>query len=321
MKKLFLALAACAFTSSVFAETQWRFAASYGDETLHTKTIRYFAEQVKEGTAGEINIQVFSNQSLVKQNSILQATKNGKVELGEVLLSGYDNIHALWGIDSLPFISNSYDKAKKLWEISKKPISEDLDGMNLVLLYTVPWPGQNIYSKNAINSVEDFSGKNFRTYNDTTKKIASLLGANAKNVAYSDIVEKFSSGDLDIMMTSSSSGVGLKSWNYIKHYTKIDASFPKNMVFMNKAIFEGLDEATRKAIMESAKKAEKYGWDMSKSEHESSEALMSEKGINISESTKSLQQLLFRIGQKLDSQWRAKADAVSLKVMKEFRGY
>ncbi|MBS9777905.1 MAG: TRAP transporter substrate-binding protein [Gammaproteobacteria bacterium] len=320
MKKLFLGLVVCAFISNGFAETQWKLAASYGDDTLHTKTIRYFVEQVKESTGGEINIEVFPNQSLFKQKGILQATKNGKAEFGEVLMSGYDNIRWLWGIDSLPFISNSYEKAQKLWKISKKPISEDLNSMNLVLLYTVPWPGQNIYSKHAVNGSSDFMDKRFRTYDTATTKMASLLGAKPKNIAYSDVVNKFSAGELD-MMTTSSSGLDLKLWNYVKYYIKIDASFPKDMVFMNKTVFDGLDKATQKAIMESAQKAEQYGWDISKNEYESREALLSEKGMVITEPENSFKQLLLRVGQKIDSEWRQKADDQTLEVMKEFRGY
>ncbi|MBS9777904.1 MAG: TRAP transporter substrate-binding protein [Gammaproteobacteria bacterium] len=321
MKKLFLGLILYPFLSISVAAEQWRIAAGYADDTLQTKTLRYFAEQVKNNTKEQIDIEVFPNQSLYKQQAILQATKNGQVELGEIFLSGYDKIHAVWGIDNLPFIANSYEKAEKLWLLSKDEITSDLEKMNLVLLYAVPWPGQNIYSKDAIEDNSYFAGKNFRTYNAITAELASLLGADAKNVQYSDLAKEFSGGGLDIMMTSSTGGVNLKAWNYVKNYTKIDASFPKNIVFINKDIWESLDSNTQAAIKESAKQAEKHGWELSKSEQKNNELILSENGIEVSQPKKTLKQLLLRVGQKLDSEWRQKADDNSLKVMKEFRGY
>ncbi|MBS9778193.1 MAG: TRAP transporter substrate-binding protein [Gammaproteobacteria bacterium] len=321
MKKLLLALTACSFVSTGFAGTQWKMAAGYGDDTLQTKTIRYFADQVKDNTGGEIDIEVFPNQSLFKQKAILPATKAGKVELGEVFLSGYDKNHPLWGVDNLPFVANSFEKAEQLWKISRQAIAEDLEKMDLVLLYAVPWPGQNIYSKEAIESGSDLVDKKFRSYNDTTAKVASLLGGEPKEVEYSDISKEFSNGELDVMMTSSTGGVNSEAWNYAKYYTKIDASFPKNIVFINKATWEGLDDVVKQSIMESAAKAEQYGWELSKKEQESNESVLAEKGVAISEPSQELQQLLFRTGQKLDIEWRKNADERSLEIMREFRGY
>ena len=49
------------------------------------------------------------------------------------------------------------------------------------LLYSVPWPGQGIYTKEPLKSVADVKGTKFRTYSPLTARLAELLtslGAN-----------------------------------------------------------------------------------------------------------------------------------------------
>ncbi len=44
-------------------------------------------------------------------------------------------------------------------------------------LFAVPWPPQGLYTKKAINKVEDLKGIKFRAYNATLEAFANLVGA------------------------------------------------------------------------------------------------------------------------------------------------
>jgi TRAP-type C4-dicarboxylate transport system substrate-binding protein len=39
----------------------------------------------------------------------------------------------------------------------------------MTLLYSVAWPGQGLYTKNPLKSVDDFKGVKFRTYSAYTR--------------------------------------------------------------------------------------------------------------------------------------------------------
>ena len=56
-------------------------------------------------------------------------------------------------------------------------LEKKLQGRGLRLLYSVAWPGQGIYTKDPLKSVDDLKGKKIRTYSPLTARLAELLGA------------------------------------------------------------------------------------------------------------------------------------------------
>ncbi|MGL5001888.1 MAG: C4-dicarboxylate ABC transporter substrate-binding protein, partial [Casimicrobium sp.] len=60
-----------------FAQTTWRLASGYSDASFHTATLREFANDVARGTNGKLNIEVRSNNSLVKLAEIRNAVGSG----------------------------------------------------------------------------------------------------------------------------------------------------------------------------------------------------------------------------------------------------
>jgi len=69
---------------------------------------------------------------------------------------------------------------------------------------------------------------------------------------------------VDAMITSPSTGVSTKAWDFLSYFTHTQAWIPKNVVVVNKAAFNELDVATRNAILIAAKAAEKRGWEQPK---------------------------------------------------------
>ncbi len=318
MKKILLAVAIMSVALGASAEKQWKMATPYGAGQLHDKTNHYFAEQLAEKTQGKIQIEIYPGEKLVEHSQILAATRNNTVQLGEVLISRYGHRQPLWAMDSLPFLANSYEKARKLWAATRGPIAEDLDKKNLVLLYSVPWPGQNFYSKGKIDNIGYFEGKTIRVYNDVLAKVTKNLKAIPKRTKIKQGIE---SGKLDILITSPSTGVAYNMWEYMGHYTKVNAFFPKQMVFINKDEWGKLDATTQKAVREAAKSAEAYGWSLSKTEHAGKEAELIDNGMVSEEPNADVKQTLFRLGQKMVVDWRKKADKRAKDAMRLFRGY
>ncbi len=62
-------------------------------------------------------------------------------------MSAHENENPVFGLDSVPFVTASYDDAAKLWAAGKEQFSKALEEQNLVLVYSVPWPPQGFYFK------------------------------------------------------------------------------------------------------------------------------------------------------------------------------
>ncbi|THD75053.1 C4-dicarboxylate ABC transporter substrate-binding protein [Thalassobius vesicularis] len=302
------AFAVAALTLNAQAET-WDMPTPYPDATFHTVNVHDFAKDVAEKTGGKLEIKVHSAGSLFKHPEISKAVRSGQVPAGEFFLSLLNNDNPAFGVDSLPFLATSYDDAAKLWAAQKPVIDALLDAQGMMALYAVPWPPQGLYTTKEIKTVDDLKGLKFRTYNSTLEQFAALAGAAPTQVEVPDIPQAFTTGQVEAMITSPSTGANSKAWDFLSHYTDIQAWLPKNIVVVNKRSFRRLDEATQAAVLEAAAAAETRGWEMSRAETAEKVAVLKENGITVVEPSAELMAGLKAIGAQMLDGWKAAAGA------------
>lgn len=289
------------------AETKWDMPTPYGDSNFHTQNIAAFAKEVTEKTGGSLDIQIHSAGSLFKHPEIKNAVRKGLAPIGEVLISRLSNEDPVFGVDSVPFMANSYDAAWKLYQASKPALEKKLGEQGLQLLYTVPWPPQGIYAKKDINTIADLKGLKFRAYNAGTERLAQLAGAVPTQVEVPDLPTAFSTGRVEAMITSPSTGANAKAWDFLDHYYDTQAWLPKNMVIVNKAAFDGLADAEKAAVLAAAATAETRGWEASKTETADKTKVLSDNGVKVAAPSDALQASLKEIGATMVSEWEESA--------------
>ena len=248
MKTLLATTAALTLAASAALAENWDMPVAYPDTNYHTETAKAFAECVATGTGGEITITVHPNGSLFKGNEIKRAVQTGQAPIGERLLSAHQNENPVFGIDSVPFLATDFAASRKLWEAAKPTIEKILDEQNLVLLYSTPWPPQGLYFKKEVNSVDDMQGVKFRSYNPTTARFAELTGMLPVQIEAAEISQAFATGVADSMISSGATGYDMKVWENLTHFYQVDAWMPRNHVFVNKDIWEGVSEPNSNAI-------------------------------------------------------------------------
>ncbi|QPM90417.1 TRAP transporter substrate-binding protein [Pseudooceanicola algae] len=288
------------------AET-WNMPVPYGDTTFHTVNIREFASDVATATDGALEIEVHSAGSLFPHAEIKNAVRSRQVPIGEFLLSRLSNEDAAFGIDSQPFLATSYEEAMTLWEAQKPVITELMAEQDLMPLFSVPWPAQGLYTNGEIATVDDLSGLRFRAYNAALEQLATLAKAAPVQVEAPDIAQAFSTGQVEAMMTSPSTGANSSAWDYVNTYTAVDGWLPKNIVVVNKRMFDALPEDVQAAVMEAAAAAETRGWDMSAAEADEKKAVMAEHDMAIVTPTPELMEGLKGFGATMMEDWSASA--------------
>jgi TRAP-type C4-dicarboxylate transport system substrate-binding protein len=306
---LFAAMAASLIvaSASVSAQSKWDMATAYPDGNFHTKNNRQFADEVAKSSAGKLQIVVHSNASLIKMPEIKRAVQTGQVPMGEIAVSVLANESAIFAFDSNPFLSNSYEKASRLWQAAKPVIAKRLDAQGIQLLYSVVWPPQGIYAKKDLNSLADLKGSKFRTYSPTTSRFAELIGAIPTLVQQAEVPQAFKTGIVDAMITSAATGVDTQAWDYLSHFYDTRAMMVQNVVFANKATFAKLDAATQKALLSAAAAAETRGWKSSETENEAHLKIMASKGIRILQPPPKLLAEFEAVGRQMIDEWVKRA--------------
>ncbi len=291
------------------AATRWDMATPYVDATHHTQNIRQFAEDVKVATKGELEIVVHSGGSLIKHKEIARAVRSRQVPIGEVFMGLLGNEDPVYKLDNLPFLATDFDQAQLLYAASKSAIEKKLDKEGLMLMYSVPWPPQGIYSKHEINSVEDIKGVKMRAYSSTLSRLAVLLEATPTTVQTVEIPQAFSTGIVNLMITSPTTGVSSQSWDYVEHYTDVQAWIPKNMVIVNKRAFKRLDKDVQQALLAAAADAEQRGWEMARKETSLKTKALAENGMKVAQPSDNLMTSLKTIGATMANEWQEEAGA------------
>jgi TRAP-type C4-dicarboxylate transport system substrate-binding protein len=179
----------------------------------------------------------------------------------------------------------------------------------LTILFAVPWPPQGVYAKKELNTIQDLKGVKFRAYNAATERLAQLAGAVPTQIEVPDIPQGFATGRVDAMITSPSTGANTKVWDFLTHYYDTQAWLPKNIVVVNKAAFDALDEAKRNALLEAAKAAEARGWEASEQETATQTKTLADNGVNVAMPSEALAASMREIGETMTEEWLKQAGA------------
>jgi TRAP-type C4-dicarboxylate transport system substrate-binding protein len=318
LKKSLIAIALMTTTTG-YAATRWDMATPYPDATYHTKNIVQFADEVKQATNGELEIVVHTGSSLIKHPEIARAVRTQQVAIGEVFIGILGNSDTIYKLDNIPFLATNFEQAKDLYAASKAAIESKLDADGMMLLYSVPWPPQGIYSKKPVNSVDDIKGAKMRAYSPTQSRLAILLDATPTTVQNVEIPQAFSTGIVDMMITSSSTGVNSQSWDYLSNYTDAQAWIPKNMVIVNKRAFKRLPSEVQQELLETAKIAEVRGWEMAESETVVQTAALAENGISVAQPTEELMTSLKSVGGLMAKEWADEAGETGKAILAEYQ--
>ena len=314
-----IALALLLVPGAAFAQTKWDMPTPYSDGEFHTRNVKQFAEDLKKSTSGALEITVHSNNSLIKHPDILRAVSTGQVNIAEFLLGQFANEDPVFAADNVPFVAPGYDAAWKFYQAQKATLEKKLQGRGLKLLYAVAWPGQGLYTKDPIKSLDDLKGQKMRTYSPLTSRLAELLGCTSVQVQVSEVPQMFATGGMQAMVTSSATGTATKAWEFVKNYTKTNAWNPKNVVVVNQRAFVRLPKPQQDALVKAAQAAEPRGWEMSKAREKEGDETLAKNGVTVVDASPQLRTALSKIGQQMATEWEKSAGADGQAILKAYR--
>jgi TRAP-type C4-dicarboxylate transport system substrate-binding protein len=301
--------AALLIAAPAAAQTKWDLPAAYPATNYHSVNLQKFADAVKASTNGKLQITVHAGASLFKAPEIKRAVQTGQAPLGEILISNFENEDPIYGVDVVPFLATSFPDAKKLWAAQKPALEKKLAAQGMVILFAVPWPPQGLYTKKEINALADMKGLKFRAYNRGTSRIAELAGAQPITIQAAELSQALATGKVDSFISSGATGVDSKVWEQLSHFYDTQAWLPKNLVLMNKAAFDKLDDASKKAVMAEAAKAEATGWAEAEKLAKGFLENLAKNGMKVQAPSAKLAADYKELGKKLTDEWLAKAGA------------
>lgn len=309
MKRRFLVAAAAGvmLAAPAAAQSKWDLPAAYPATNYHSVNLQKFADAVKSSSGGKLEIVVHPGASLFKAPEIKRAVQTGQAPIGEILVSNFENEDPIYGVDVVPFLATSFADAKKLWAAQKPVLEKKAAAQGMMVLFAVPWPPQGLYAKKEINALADMKGLKFRAYNRGTSRIAELTGAQPITIQAAELSQALATGKVDSFISSGATGVDSKVWEQLTHFYDTQAWLPKNAVLVNKAAFDKLDDATKKAVLAEAAKAEAAGWAEAEKLSQGFLDTLAKNGMKVQPPSPKLAAEYKALGKKLTDEWLQKA--------------
>ncbi len=301
------ALALALSAGGSFAQTKWDLAAAYPATNFHSENMAQMASDVDKATAGQFKITVHPGASLFKAPEIKRAVQGGQAQAGEILLVNFQNEWQIYGADGQPFLASSYAESKRLYQAQKPMLEKKLAEQGMMLLYSVAWPPQGIYTKKPVNSAADLKGIKWRAYSPATSRIAELVGAQPVTVQASELSQALATGVVEATMTSGATGVDSKLYEQLKYYYDTQAWLPKNAVIVNKKAFDALDKPMQTALLKAGADAEARGWAASERVNAETLAKLKAEGMQVLPPSPQLKSDMKKVGDVMLKEWQDKA--------------
>jgi TRAP-type C4-dicarboxylate transport system substrate-binding protein len=243
-------------------------ASSEKEGDFRDQLCRKFAAEVEKRTKGQLKFEVYASSSLVKANAQIPAMRKGALDMSLVPISygGGEIPEANLGL--MPTLVTSYEQGLR-WKDAPigKEISKIMEAKNIKILTWV-WQGGGIAStKGKMVAPEDVKGMKFRGGSKEMDLMLKHAGASITGMPSSEIYNAMQSGVLDATLTSSTSLISYRLYEFTKHVTtarKKSFWYMLEPLLISKSLFDSLTPEQQKIIMEVSAGLEKFGMEEAK---------------------------------------------------------
>ncbi len=264
------------------AQTKWDASVPWGPSEYHTKNLIRFAAEIGRVTDGRIEVTVHAGGSLgIKGPESLRAVSDGIVPMAEMAGFQQTGEEPLLGFEALPFLINNFDELEDFVSRIRPLYAAAFERNNQKLIYMVPWPSQNIFTKTEVHNLGDIDGMRIRTYNKTSTELMTAIGMSPALISSPDIVPILAAGGLDAVVTSATTAVAQKYWEFLKHTYQTNHLWALNEVTINMDAWNAISAADQKAIMGLAAELEPQFWDVARGEDTIMYAKLKENGMTV----------------------------------------
>ncbi|MDQ2078589.1 TRAP transporter substrate-binding protein [Xanthobacteraceae bacterium Astr-EGSB] len=287
LKKFMLSLiatgaVAAGLATSAVAQTKWDLPLVWPDANYIVKDARVFADKVKEATGGSLIITLHPGGSLgFKGPEMLAVVRDGLVPIGDMLLNQQVGEDKLLGIESLPYLIGSFDELESFHKKYNVLLEEIFAKNNQKILFSIPWPQQQIWTKKEIKTIADMKGIKIRSYDKSSTEIFAAAGMNPVQLPWGEVVPSIAAGVIDAVATSAPSAVDGAFWEFLKYGYPTRQTWNTDIVSVNLDAWKKLTDQQRKALVDVATALEPVFWADARKIDDDAMATLTKRGMII----------------------------------------
>lgn len=282
----FVAAAFFATVSSVSAAS-WDLSTEYAPTSLPGRVNAYFAEKVKELSAGEFTITVHYSGALgFKASDHYSAVEDGALVIASTPFNRMNGINPIFDLQSLPFLQSTLDEAEHL-DRTLRPFYNNVMRQNgQFLLFTTSWTPQGFWAKKSVTTQEDLKGLRVRVVDLAAVQTLKQAGADAIQMSWADTLPAISTGAINGVLTSDDGGLSAKFPEAgLTAFSPVGFTVGVEMVHVNQDAFDALSPDDQLILLTAAADAQSYGWALARKTVDANLVKMKDQNVAVSEIT------------------------------------
>lgn len=263
-----------------FAETKWDLPLNWPAGNYISVAANLFADTVAEETNGSIVITTHPGGSLgFKGPEMFGAVRDGLVPISDMLLQQQVGDEPLLGLQSLPYLMNTYQEQVEFQDFYRPLLEEVFAENNQKLLYTMPWPQQQIWTKKEIAGFDDFAGVKVRSSDPSATKIFNAAGMTSVQLPWGEVIPSLATGAIEGVGTSAPSAVDGSFWEFLTHGYPTRHTWNLNAVSVNLDAWNAISQEDQAKIEEIAIRLEPSFWQSAQDADAAAMATLAEHGM------------------------------------------
>jgi len=254
-------LAATALASAAQAQTAMRCSHQLPPGHHISKVIDRWVAEVETLSNGEIDVQVFGADSLIKANDNILAVARGEIECGFSLNFQWGKTLPIMNVTVGPYTMSSIEAWKK-WPTSEAAaFLEDklLDKgiKNIVWMFQT---NVTVFTSKgrALTKPEDFRGLKMRGIGPAFDRGLTAMGASTVSLPGSEVYQALATGVIDAAVTDVAAAYSRRYCEVQDHMTVVPLLAAYLHGYVKPSWFEALSDTQKAALEESGEKASEW---------------------------------------------------------------
>ncbi|MAR73652.1 MULTISPECIES: TRAP transporter substrate-binding protein [unclassified Halomonas] len=237
------------------------FAHTHPVQDAQHKAAEHFAELVKEGSGGELDVRVFPSGQLGSDTALVSGVRSGSVDIALTGNPYYTGLVGELNVLDLPFLFDDYAHAYRVLDgevgqsLLDKLGEHDMTGL---AFWEIGF--RNLTnSRRAVESAADIEGLKLRTTPNPAHIAAfQALGANPTPMPFTELFTSLETRTVDGQENPVSLIRSANFYEVQDHLSLTAHAYTAAPLVMNKARFDGLSEELQTLLVESAREAASY---------------------------------------------------------------
>jgi len=255
-------------------------AASYDPGNFHTKGAQRLAELAAKYSGGTLDIRIVPRQDLgLAAKALPGAVGKGEPPLADIFMASAQPLSPVFGLSSLPMLVSTFDQAREMYNLMRPAYEAVCDFWDLRFLYAAPWPPSGIFAQGPVLTAEDLEKQYLRVYDANSADFFQSMGAKAQIMNLGDVPFAHRAGRLDMVLTSSESGMEHRFADLFSHFTRLGYAYPLNMAVIHVLTWLKLDPAQQAALTRAAKEVDTRQWLAAKANDKTATQFLASRGM------------------------------------------